>query len=373
MPPPPTPTAITQPTVLNLYPNSPTGAAPLLTVMVTAVGNAGVSMPLAFDTGSAGVTLDAGSIFPPNMVSSSGFVFPAGQTTLTYNGITVTKLQGTRSYGTVNKTVEYGNLGFASLTIGDGAGQVTTQMMPVFLFYSVVTTQGTAYAPPRWEGWFGVASTSGSIEVAGAVQPAGGFAACDAQSTTTCYVVSGLKYLDYASGVDAGFALAPAPIETCDITTAGSCSGQPVLTVGLNAAVESGFSTTALICPPTGYVGPADIAGYPVCQKNIPGVNVKTIGLEFAFQFTGDAFFDTGTPFFYFSTPPNEVFLSQVSPGTSISITTPSGFAYSYVDGSTPAGTEVDLGGDGNSIIGLQYFTTNSYLLNFSQSTTGWR
>jgi hypothetical protein len=185
--------------------------------------------------------------------------------------------------------------------------------MPVFLFYSVVTTQGTAYAPPRWQGWFGVASTNGSIEVAGATEPADGFAACEVQSTTTCYVVSGLKYLDYASGVDAGFALAPAPIETCDITTAGSCSGQPVLTVGLNAEIESGFSATALICPPTGYVGPADIAGYPVCQKNIPGVNVKTIGLEFAFQFTGDAFFDTGTPYFYFSTPPNEVFLSRVS------------------------------------------------------------
>ena len=85
--------ATAQPTVLNLYPNQSSNAAPLLTVMVTSVGTAPVSMPLAFDTGSAGVTLYAESIFPASMVTTSGFIFPTGQTSITYDGITVTNLQ----------------------------------------------------------------------------------------------------------------------------------------------------------------------------------------------------------------------------------------------------------------------------------------
>lgn len=65
--------------------------------MVTQVGTVPVNMPLGFDTGSAGVTLYAQSIFAASMVTTSGFIFPAGQTSMTYNGITVTNLQGTRS------------------------------------------------------------------------------------------------------------------------------------------------------------------------------------------------------------------------------------------------------------------------------------
>jgi hypothetical protein len=52
------------------------------------VGNSNVSLPLAFDTGSAGLTLYAPNIFPSNMVTpNGGFVFPAGQTSLTYLGV----------------------------------------------------------------------------------------------------------------------------------------------------------------------------------------------------------------------------------------------------------------------------------------------
>jgi hypothetical protein len=368
-PPPPPGGAITQPTTLNLYPNQGSNQAPLLTVMVTAVGTNSVSMPLGFDTGSAGVTLYAESIFPSSMVSSSGFVFPAGQTSITYNGITVTNLQGTRSYGTLNQTIENGNLGFATVTIGDTAGQLTTQSMPIFLFYSIQTVTGHPYSPPSWQGWFGVASTNGTIDVPGAVEPPDGFSACTQQTTTSCYVVSAVKYFSYGSEVNGGFLLNPAAIQTCDITTAGSCNPAPMLTVGLNATVESGFSTTPLVCPPNGYVGPPEIAGYPVCQKNIPNTTVAASGGSF----TGDAFFDTGTPYFYFSTPSGSSFPSVVPSGTTVTVTPPSGFSYSYTAGTGTANTVVDAGGDGNSIVGIQYFTTNSFLLDFTSSITGWK
>ena len=68
--------AIEKPVVINLYPNQSATTVPRLVVMVTSVGSAPVSMPLIFDTGSAGVTLYAPSIFPSSMVTAAGFVFP---------------------------------------------------------------------------------------------------------------------------------------------------------------------------------------------------------------------------------------------------------------------------------------------------------
>ena len=369
----PQPSTITKPTAINLYPSQSASNSPLLRVMVTSVGSATVNMALGFDTGSAGVTLYAPTIFPASMVSASGFVFPAGQSSITYNGITVTNVQGTRSYGTLNQTVEHGNLGFAELTFGDASGTVTTQVMPIFLFYSIDVTMGSAFAPNSyWQGWFGVASTNGTIDVAGSTAPAGGFGGCATDSTVTCYVVSAMKYIGYGSGVNAGFLLSPAALQSCDSDTAGSCQPQPMLTVGVDPSVESGFNTTPLVCPPNGYVGPASIAGYPVCQKSIQ-VEVAVSGAS-AGSFSGYAVFDTGTSYMYLSTPTASVFPSGIDTGSTVTITTPSGFNYAYTaDSSVTTNTNIDSGGDGDSILGVQYFTTNAYLLDFTAGIVGWK
>jgi hypothetical protein len=374
-PPPPEPpsaTSIDQPTVVNLYPHQSAIEDPIFTVMVTAVGGVPVSMPLGFDTGSAGVTLYAQSIFPASLVSDSGFVFPEGQSSMTYNGITVTNLQGTRSYGTLNQTVEHGNLGFAMLTFGDSAGKITTQTMPVFLFYSIDYVTGSGYAPPEWQGWFGVASTDGEIET-GSIEPPAGYVGCAPQSMETCYVVSALKYLDYGNQVHAGFMLSPTPnFPTCDITMAGSCAPQGALTVGLTADLESSFSTSALTCPPNGYVGPADIAGYPLCQKTINDVTVGVSGASIGTYVSG-VIFDTGTAYVYLSTPANSDFPSTVEAGSTVSFTTPSGFHYSYTAGAGTANTVVAADANGNSILGVEYFESNYFLLDFTSSLVGWK
>ena len=101
--------AIEKPVVINLYPNQSATRVPRLAVMATSVGSTPVGMPLIFDTGSAGVTLYAPSIFPSSMVTSAGFVFPSGQTSITYNGITVTNQQGTRTYGSTDLRAQNGN------------------------------------------------------------------------------------------------------------------------------------------------------------------------------------------------------------------------------------------------------------------------
>jgi hypothetical protein len=180
-----------------------------------------------------------------------------------------------------------------------------------------------------------------------------------------------MKYVDYGNQVNAGFLLSPAALQSCDSATPGSCTPQPMLTVGLNASVESGFSTTPLVCPPNGYVGPASIAGYPVCQKDIQ-LTVTASGLTSG-AFSGYADFDTGTSYFYFSTPSASPFPNPVEPGSAVTLTTPSGFSYTYTaDGTSTTNTDV-VGSDSNSTIGIQYFTTNSFLLDFTAGIVGWK
>jgi hypothetical protein len=153
---------IETPVVINLYPNQSATTVPRLVVMVTSVGSIPVSMPLIFDTGSAGVTLYAPSIFPSSMVTSAGFVFPSGQTSITYNGITVMNQQGTRTYGSTDLRAQNGNIGYAQLTFGDAQGPLTTKVMPVFLYYSMtdVLTGQPLEVPSFQQGVFGVASTT---------------------------------------------------------------------------------------------------------------------------------------------------------------------------------------------------------------------
>lgn len=366
---------IQSPVNLNLYPNQSTASVPRITVMVTSVGSAAVQIPAAFDTGSAGVTLYAPNVFPASMVTANGFIFPEGQTSLTYNGITITNQQGTRTYGSTNLRAQNGNLGFATLTFGDAQGTLTTAVTPVFFYYSVTDLTTGATIPPGslQLGIFGVASTSGEIVMPGSIEPAGGYPACATDTTGSCYTVSPLKYLKYAAGVHAGFMLAPASIQTCDIDAAGSCAPEAILTVGLDAALESGFSMMSLPCPPSGYVGPATIAGYPVCQKTTDDVTI-TVSQGATGSITGGAVFDTGTSNMQIAVPQGSSFPAVVPAGTSVLVATPSGFTYSYVSTeSDPLFTIVNSGFSGPSIVGIGYFTTHSFVIDFSSRTTGWK
>jgi hypothetical protein len=367
--------AIEKPVVINLYPNQSTTTVPRLILMATSVGSTPVSMPLIFDTGSAGVTLYAPSIFPSSIVTSDGFIFPSGQTSITYDGVTVTNQQGTRTYGSTDLRAQYGNIGYAQLTFGDAQGELTTETMPVFFYYSItdVSTGQPLEVPSFQQGIFGVASTSGTVVLPGSVEPSGGFPACATDTDGTCYVVSVLKYLQYGSSVSAGFMLSPAPIQSCDITSAGSCAPAPMLTIGLDSTLKAGFSTVSLPCPPNGYVGPASIAGYPVCQKIIDNTTVMVSGATVG-TVIGEALFDTGTANMQIATPAGSSFPSSVSVGSSVLVTTTSGFNYRYDSTSAdPLATIVNQDFSGSSIIGIGYFTTNSFFVDYSSGTEGWK
>jgi hypothetical protein len=134
------------------------------------------------------------------MLGANGFIFPSGETQMSYKGVTVINQQGTRTYGSVLDTrSENGNLGFTTVTFGDANGEVTTQVMPVFLYYSITDNQTGEVVPlPDQQGWFGVASTSGSIVVPNSVEPAAGFPACSITSVGTMPIEFGV----FARGAD---------------------------------------------------------------------------------------------------------------------------------------------------------------------------
>src|ERR1700730_14635893 len=67
-----TTSVVQSPVAMDVYPVSSTIEGNRLFVTITGVGNTNVSLPVAFDTGSAGLTLYAPNIFPSNIVTPDG-------------------------------------------------------------------------------------------------------------------------------------------------------------------------------------------------------------------------------------------------------------------------------------------------------------
>jgi hypothetical protein len=113
-----------------------------------AVGSTNLALIMYFDTGSAGVTLNAELVFPPALVDAGGFKFN-GKDSINYQGITVINLTVQKVYGTNSKdtTIETGNIGFAMLTVGDANGSVKTQRMPVLFFYKTTRNSSMVTGP----------------------------------------------------------------------------------------------------------------------------------------------------------------------------------------------------------------------------------
>jgi len=373
-PPPPIPTGtIPHSMIMDLYPVQSSSTGPRLFVMVTAVGSQAVNMPLAFDTGSAGITLYAEDIFPSTLVSSAGFVIPEGQSSITYNGITVTNQQGVRKYGyATNGRSQTGNIGYATITFGNADGRLTTQVMPVFLYYLITdNATGNPEPVPIQRGWFGVNSGPGFINVANSTEPPGGYPVCAVSTLGSCRVASVFKYFSYASGIDAGFMLNPAALQSCDITVADDCTPAPILTIGLTQAEEAGFSTSSLICPPSTYVGPLTIQSFAVCQPSIPNTTITLSG-PVTGAFTAAPLFDTGNPAMVLLDPASNSTPTVLPAGTTVMLSLPSGFIYNYSTtaqgmGATTVSTTETTG------IGIQFFTTNSFFIDFTTSSEGWR
>ncbi|TWR25355.1 hypothetical protein FPZ42_12170 [Mucilaginibacter achroorhodeus] len=216
--------SITSPVSLNVYPaklNNGSGPGRIY-INAMRIGGVPITLPLLFDTGSAGVTLDALKIFPPELVDEHGFKFKKGQDTLTYKGIVVTRTTVQKVYGSAGavETKEFGNIGFATLMVGDQTGALNLRKMPVMFFYAKSTngkesTNGLGSV-------FGVNTTFNTVT--------------GVNERTTFNLVSPLKYLNYRNGLIPGFKLSALQLFGCAIKIPGSCRPSRSLTVGLTNA-----------------------------------------------------------------------------------------------------------------------------------------
>jgi hypothetical protein len=164
--------------------------------------------------------------------------------------------------------------------------------------------------------------------------------------------------------------LDPAALQSCDITMADDCTPAPLLTIGLTKSQETGFSTASLTCPPSTYLGPPSIHGFAVCQASIPDTTITLSG-AFTGVFTAAPLFDTGNPAMVLLDPSGSSAPTVLPAGTAVMLSLPSGFIYDYTTtadgmGATTVGTGVTTG------IGIQFFTTNYFFIDFTTDTEGW-
>ncbi|MFI5136417.1 MAG: hypothetical protein ACHQIM_01235 [Sphingobacteriales bacterium] len=306
-------------------------------IPITKVGTQTVTYYSVFDTGSAGMTIDATGILPASMITSTGITVTGDSVIV--NGITVTSQASVIAYGNAQSEIqEYGNLAYTTVTIGDQNGNITTSRIPIFLYYKIVDKLTGLKQPAHSNDVFGVGPGLSYANTA---------------------IGSPLSYFKLSSGVTSGFKL------SMFSNAAFSLHGTYVsnlLTIGLVTADIGGL--TSFVMHP---LSNTSQWGY---SPDIPAT-ISYNGQSVA----ATVLFDTGTP--AISTIANSKATGNISSlpaNTPVTITTGQGFTYSYTTGSTNNLTQVALPsytGDPRSIFSIDFFTENEFLMNYKAHELG--
>ena len=307
-------------------------------IPITKVGTQTVSYYSVFDTGSAGMTIDATGLLPASMITSSGITITPGADSLTVNGITVTSQEATIAYGDNQSEIqEYGNLAYTTVTIGDQNGNITTSRIPVFLYYKIVDVTTGKNQPAHSNDVFGVGP---------------------GVSYANNAIGSPLSYFKLGANLTNGYKLAE--FNNSEFSANGTyVSG--LLSIGLvpGDLQSSGFVMHQLNYFPQGGYSP-DIPS----TISYNGLNISATVL-----------FDTGTP--AISIIANSGALSNISAlpdGTVVTLTTSSGFKYSYTTRSANDSTQVarpSYTGDPRTIFSIDFFTENEFLMDYQDHQIG--
>ena len=358
---------------------------------MTAVGSVSfdVPLPLAFDTGSSGMTLFAPNAFPgmatactPDVQAGCGFTFPPGQHSITFDNVTVSDVQATRCYGGATGHAQTGNLGFASVTFGDSAGILTTSIMPILFYYKITTNptnpnqcddSGTVVNVPPQQGWFGVNTQADGV-VVGGILASPSSPVCANGVSSTCRVVSVFNYLQYANALDAGFFLTHQPLQACSIDS-GTCLPEAMLTIGLTSAQTAGISSMPLVCPSA-----TSLVGFPNCSANIWNsvITVSAADGSNATNYSATpTLFDSGTPGMNLAPPASVSLLTSggnvIEANEKVLITLPTGYEFSYL--TTASGTDetvVNVTADGKNVVGIDFFQNHDFYIDYTTSIEGW-
>ena len=311
-------------------------------IPLTKIGNQTVNYDEVFDTGSAGLTLDATGIIPDSLITNNGFKFTGDSVVV--NGVTITSKTSVMEYGdALSGTNVYGNVAYANVTLGNQTGSgVTINRVAIFLYYKVLDITGKDSVKE---------TTPHSADIFG-VSPEYSYASTLIQSP--------LSYYTPGTGLTNGFKLSK--LVQADFTNNGVYE-QNILTLGLtNADLNtSGFimhDYTSSYTAQDGY------------SPDIPGTityNGNTISANFLF--------DTGTPQISIIEDPKATqTIGTLPAGSPITLKTQDGFTYTYTTAKSTNVTEVQNPkntDDYRTIFSLEFFTTNEFLTNYTGHQIG--
>jgi hypothetical protein len=185
--PPPTVTTVPNatPTKFGLY-EIDSSIYKLLLIAVTKIGTQNINYDFIFDTGSGGMVIDADGILPASMITSTGFNFTGDSTVV--DGITITNQTSEVDFGDDANTTDkvFGNLAYASMTVGDQNGNFVIKRLPFFIYYKAVDGTGNKFDPHEFDT-FGVSEEY------------------DISFNNGAFITSPFKYFDPGKGLTRGF------------------------------------------------------------------------------------------------------------------------------------------------------------------------
>lgn len=339
------PSLVSGPVSINLLFRRKQSYINRLFMPIMKIGSKRVNIKTVFDTGSEGLILDAHSLLPSRMITDNG-IFLNGQNSFFIDGITVTSIKDSASYGmTSGKGRKYfGQIAYSTITIGDQSGNLVTRKMPFLLIYRGIneTTGKAASVDPSVDGIFGVSSS---------------YSSNDDIASKRKQIKSPFAYLNYSQGINSGFQLDP--LSTSDKSNIYSGDGvytAPILKVGLTEEMELNYYQTKQGQRRNGNYF-ATISGEVVWGDN----KIKTTIL-----------FDTGTPRGAKIVDRSISRSSVISTAEPVKFETVSGFNYDYIaDSKQHITTLVPFKKTDRSVVGLNFFENNFFFSDYTNHTIG--
>lgn len=308
-------------------------------INVTGIGNETVNYQMIFDTGSGGLVMDAANIIPASMISSTGFVF-TGDTTVV-NGITITKQTATLKYGSSDATADkvYGNLAYAQVTIGDQNSNLVVKRLPFLLYYKAVNSSNVAYSAHFFDIF-------GSAEI------------YDQNFTGNVNLTSPFSFCTAGNGLTKGFKMTP--LDSSQYSNSGNY---------VPGAISFGLTSSDL-----------SSGGFSMNQLNFNSTNGYLPYLTSVINYSSSSFsshvlFDSGTNYCSYLGDPNYTgTFASLTPNTQVSVSTALGFNYTFTETASSNLSFVENPGLNNasiSIMGIEYFFKNEYLLDLENHRLG--
>ena len=329
---------IATPTELGLY-EADSAQYRELIVAISQVGTNTVDDGLVYDTGSGGMVLDAQGIVPASMITSSGFTFTGDSTVI--NGVTITSQTSTLQYGADSSTLTtvYGNLAYANVTLGDQGENIVVKRMPFCIYYKATDANGNTL-PAHYFDTFGVNSEY--------IYFSGG-----------SFITSPFSYFDPGNGLTKGFKMAE--LGTSNFSSQGTYVAG-VVTLGLTSA-DLSSSAGYTMHTVNFYQGDGYVPIFPTAVT----YGAKTINT--------DLLFDSGTSgYSYIEDTTATSPLTLLPENTQVNLTTNAGFIDNYTVGPEENLTYIEnpgLTGGEFSILSIDFFLNNEYLLDFANQKLG--